>query len=188
MSKLLWDTGVWMLSDFLGTRPTPLRPAPEVDSSGFWRAFRVPGVRVDDTPFSVLRDARTDRSTEDPRRSGRDAAGRQAKCRRVAAHCALPELRLRDQRRGHRRLLPAGAGASTVPAAGGRGQVSRDGGVGVHRFPGFTEASHLLRVAGGTPEEELVRRVALIGPVLAGGRILSCCHLCGGINASARLT
>lgn len=57
--------------------------------------------------------------------------------------------------------------------------MSGDGGVGVHRFPRFREASHLLRVAGGTPEEELVQRVALIGPVLAGGRVLSCSLLCG---------
>lgn len=59
----------------------------------------------------------------DPRGGGRDAPDRQAERGRAAARGALPGLRARG-RRGCRRLLPAGAGAGPVPAAGGRAQVT----------------------------------------------------------------
>lgn len=47
--------------------------------------------------------------------------------------------------------------------------MSRDGGSRARRFPGLC----CVHVARGTRKEELVQRVALIGPVQAGGRVLS---------------
>lgn len=117
----------------LGRFPTFHGHAPLLPGSPLrriWRAFEVPVARIStagDTPLSVPRHASTAHFAEDTRGGGRDAAGRQAEHRRAAAHRALPELRPGHQRRGRRRLLPAGAGARTVPAAGGRPQVSRDG-------------------------------------------------------------
>lgn len=51
--------------------------------------------------------------------------------------------------------------------------MSRDGGARERRFPGLKEAAYPPGVARGTRKEELVQRVALIGPVQADGRVLS---------------